>query len=125
MMPPRLLNRVRESLDTFMAEIRPSPTERQRQDYSYRLTEDAFVLQHHSLAGESRVLTAHALLKVVHSEDPEGWLLYAADAEGHWQPHAELVFSPDLAAVLQAAKTQISALAADGSDTASPLQMAG
>lgn len=124
MMPPRLLNRVRESLDTFMAEIRPSPTERQRQDYSYRLTEDAFVLQHHSLAGESQLLTAHALLKIVHSEDPEGWLLYVPNAEGHWQPHADLVFSPELTATLQAARTWISSQT-DLSEPASPMQMAG
>ena len=124
MMPPRLLHRVRESLDTFMAEIRPSPTERQRQDYSYRLTEDAFVLQHHSLASESQLLTAHALLKIVHSEDPEGWLLYIPNAEGHWQPHADLVFSPELMAVLQAAKTRIESQKA-GNELISPLQMAG
>jgi len=124
MMTPRLLHRVRESLDTFMAEIRPSPTERQRQDYSYRLTEDAFVLQHHSLAGESQVLTAHALLKVVHSEGPEGWLLYAPDTEGRWHPHTDMVFSPELVAVLQAAKAKVSALS-EGHEVASPLQMAG
>ena len=124
MMTPRLLHRVRESLDTFMAEIRPSPTERQCQDYSYRLTEDAFVLQHHSLAGESQLLTAHALLKVVHSEDPEGWLLYAPDTEGHWQPHADLVFSPELTEALQSARAHISSQT-DVSELTAPLQMAG
>lgn len=124
MMTPRLLHRVRESLDTFMAEIRPSPTERLRQDYSYRLTEDAFVLQYHSLAGESQLLTAHALFKVVHSEDPEGWLLYAPDTDGHWQPHADLVFSPELAEIFQAARARISAQT-DVSELNAPLQMAG
>lgn len=123
MMPPRLLNRVRESLDTFMAEVRPSPTERHRQDYSYRLTDDAFVLQSHSLAGESQLLTAHALLKVVHSEDPEGWLLYVPDTEGHWQPYADLVFSPELTSVLQTARARINSQ----KETCEPtsLQMAG
>ncbi|MES2908097.1 MAG: hypothetical protein V4688_02960 [Pseudomonadota bacterium] len=124
MMTPRLLHRVREFLDTFMAEIRPSPTERQRQDYSYRLTEDAFVLQYHNLAGESQLLTAHALLKVVHSEDPEGWLLYVPNAEGHWQPHADLVFSPELIAVLQAAKARIDSQITIN-EVVTPLQMAG
>ncbi|MES3040831.1 MAG: hypothetical protein V4730_06745 [Pseudomonadota bacterium] len=124
MMTPRLLHRVRESLDTFMAEMRPSPTERLRQDYSYRLTEDAFVLQHHTLAGESQLLTAHALLKVVHSEDPEGWLLYAPDTEGHWQPHADLVFSPELTETFQAARARIRAQT-DVSELTAPLQMAG
>lgn len=124
MMTPRLLHRVRESLDTYMAEIRPSPTERLRQDYSYRLTEDAFVLQYHSLAGESQLLTAHALLKVVHSEDPEGWLLYVPNAEGHWQPHADLVFSPELPEALQSARTWINSQT-EVNEAASPLQMAG
>lgn len=124
MMTPRLLHRVRESLDTFMAEIRPSPTERHRQDYSYRLTEDAFVLQHHSLVGESQLLTAHALLKVVHSEDPEGWLLYVPNAEGHWQPHADLVFSPELTAALQTARARINSQT-EVSELTAPLQMAG
>lgn len=124
MMTPRLLHRVRESLDTFMAEIRPSPTERLRQDYSYRLTDDAFVLQHHTLAGESQLLTAHGLLKVVHSEDPEGWLLYVPNAESHWQPHADLVFSPELTAALQAAKARIDSQAIVN-EPVLPLQMAG
>ena len=124
MMTPRLLHRVRESLDTFMAEIRPSPTERHRQDYSYRLTEDAFVLQHHSLASESQLLTAHALLKIVHSEDPEGWLLYIPNAEGHWQPHADLVFSPELTAALQTARARINSQT-EVSELTAPLQMAG
>lgn len=120
MMSPRLLHRVRESLGTFMAEIRPLPSELQREDYSYRLTEDAFVLQHHSLKRDSFVLTAHPLMKAVHSEYPEGWLLYAMTADGHWQPYAESVFSPDLSTTLNTVRAHITP-----TDVAPVLKMTG
>ncbi|MEK6789599.1 MAG: hypothetical protein AABY68_11675 [Pseudomonadota bacterium] len=104
MMNARLLNRVKEHLDTLMAEARPLPSDRQHEDFSYRLNEDAFILQHHTLAGETSVLTAHPLLKVIHTDDPTGWLLYALDSEGHWQPHAEMVFTPELSEAINAAR---------------------
>ena len=68
------------------------------------IDEDAFILQHHTLAGETSLLTAHPLLKVIHTDDPAGWLLYALDSEGHWQPHAEMVFTPELSEAINAAR---------------------
>lgn len=104
MMNARLLNRVKEHLDTLMTEARPLPSARQHEDFSYHLNEDAFILQHHTLAGETSVLTAHPLLKVIHADEPAGWLLYALDSEGHWQPHAEMVFTPELSEAINAAR---------------------
>lgn len=104
MMNARMLNRVKEHLDTLMAEARPLPSDRQHEDFSYRLNEDAFILQHHTLAGETSVLTADPLLKVIYTDDPAGWLLYTLDREGHWQPYAEMVFTSELSEAINAAR---------------------
>lgn len=107
MMSSRLSQRVSESLDTVMAEVRPSPTERRREDYSYRLTEDAFILQRHCWIESSQLQATQALLKAVHADTPSGWLLYAPDDQGHWQPHADMSFSADLHEVLALARSLI------------------
>lgn len=104
MMSPRLLHRVQEHLDTLMAQIRPLPSERHSEDFSYRLNEDAFIVDQHRMLGESPVLTAQAILKIVHSEKPEGWLLYALDVDGHWQPHADMVFTAELLGAISAVR---------------------
>lgn len=104
MMTPRLHARVTEHLETLMAEIRPLPSERAHLDYSYRLNDDAFIVQQHARALEAEVLVANPILKALHSEDPEGWLLYALDADGHWQAYADMVFSADLNDVMGVAR---------------------
>ena len=104
MMSSLLQARIKELLDTLMAEIRPSPSERSRLDFSYRLNSDAFILQKHARAMDTEILVTHPVLKVVHAEEPEGWMLYQLDAEGHWQPHASMVFTSELADVMTAAR---------------------
>lgn len=104
MMNPRLHARVTEHLETLMAEIRPLPSERGHLDYSYRLNDDAFIVQQHTRALDAEVLVPHPVLKVLHSEDPAGWLLYALAADGHWQPYGPLVFCEDLNDVMRVAR---------------------
>ena len=50
-------------------------------------------------------LTTHACFKALHSEEPEGWLMYVDDDHGHWVPNESLVFSADLSEALIFAKT--------------------
>lgn len=104
MMSSLLQARIKELLDTLMAEIRPLPSERSRLDFSYRLNSDAFILQKQVRALDTEVLVTHPILKVVHAEEPEGWMLYQIDAEGHWKPHASMVFTSELADVMTAAR---------------------
>ncbi|MDZ4298798.1 MAG: hypothetical protein U0998_05960 [Moraxellaceae bacterium] len=105
MLTPRELERVRNHLDTFIATVRPSPTHRSQFDVSYVLSEFAVVLNLHRAAGETSVLTPHACFKALHSEEPEGWLLYVVDDQGHWVPNESLVFTADLSEALIFAKT--------------------
>lgn len=104
MMSALLQARIKELLDTLMAEIRPLPSERSRLDFSYRLNSDAFILQKHTRAMDTEILVSHPVLKVIHAEAPEGWMLYQLDAEGHWQPHAGMVFTSELADVMTASR---------------------
>lgn len=99
-----MMERVRVELDTFLATVRPEPSQRQHMDISYQLNETAFVLHVHKRAENAGMLTPHACLKAVHSEDPEGWLLYVPDSDGHWVAYQELVYATELADVLLAAK---------------------
>lgn len=105
MLTARELERVRNQLDTFIATVRPSPTNRGQFDVSYLLSEFAVVLNLHRAAGETSVLTPHACFKALHSGEPEGWLLYVVDDQGHWVPNESLVFSADLSEALAFAKT--------------------
>lgn len=105
MLTPRELERVRNHLDTFIATVRPSPTHRGQFDVSYLLSEFAVVLNLHRVAGETSVLTPHACFKALHSEQPEGWMLYVIDDQGHWVPNESLVFSADLSEALTFAQT--------------------
>ncbi|MES2908981.1 MAG: hypothetical protein V4688_07445 [Pseudomonadota bacterium] len=104
MMSSLLLARIKELLDTLMAETRPLPSERSRLDFSYRLNSDAFILHKHARAMDTETLVTHPVLKVVHAEEPEGWMLYQVDAEGHWQPHENMVFTRELADVMTSAR---------------------
>lgn len=108
MLTTRAIERTREYLDTFLAAVRPSPTHRGEYDISYKLTEVAFVLHLHQRASEADTLTAHASFKAVHSEDPDGWLLFTPDSDGHWAPNPELVFVADLEDALQVARSLFS-----------------
>lgn len=104
MMNTRLQARVTEHLETLMAEIRPLPSERTHIDFSYRLNDDAFIVQQHTRALDAEMLVAHPVLKVLHSEDPDGWLLYELNSDGHWQAYADMVFSADLSDVMGVAR---------------------
>ncbi|MEK6787370.1 MAG: hypothetical protein AABY68_00275 [Pseudomonadota bacterium] len=104
MINARLHARVAAYLDTLMAEIRPLPSERRQLDYSYQLTDDAFILLKHARASETEVLVAVSVLKAIHTEDPDGWLLYQMDDHGQWQPHEELVFTTELADLMTVAR---------------------
>lgn len=104
MMSSLLQARIKELLDTLMAEIRPLPSERSRLDFSYRLNSDAFILQKHARAMDTEILVTHPVLKVVHAEEPECWMVYQLDADGHWQPHECIVFTSELADVMTAAR---------------------
>jgi len=100
MMSTLLQTRVNELLDTLMAEIRPLPSERAQLDFSYKLNSDAFILLKHVRATEADVLVAQPVLKVIHAEAPEGWMIYQLNAEGHWQPHTDMIFTAELADVM-------------------------
>lgn len=104
MMRNHALARVKEFLDTLMAEIRPLPSERSNLDFTYRLNPDAFILHKHARTIDTEVLVAQPVLKVVHAEDPEGWLIYLLDHEGHWQPHPDMVFATELRDVITVAR---------------------
>lgn len=104
MMSSLLLARIKELLDTLMAETRPLPSERSRLDFSYRLNSDAIILQKHAQAMDTEILVNHPVLKVIYAEEPEGWMLYQLDAEGHWQPHSSMLFMSELADVMTAAR---------------------
>lgn len=103
MLNHRELERTREHLDTFLARVRPSPSQRTALDISYQLSEVAFVLRAHLRASESVLLTPHAVFKAVHSEEPAGWQLYVPDAQGHWVACPELGFAADLEDALEVA----------------------
>lgn len=107
MLNPREVERARSHLDTFIATVRPSPTHRGQFDVSYVLSEFAVVLNLHRAAVESSVLTPYACFKALHTEEPEGWLLYVLDDQGHWVPNEALVFTPELAEALAFAQTLI------------------
>lgn len=103
MLNPRDLERTREHLETFLARVRPSPSQRTSTDISYQLSEAAFVLRTHVRAAESMLLTPHACFKAVHSEEPAGWQLYVPDEQGHWVVCPELSFAEDLEDALEVA----------------------
>ncbi len=63
MLSTRNLERVREQLDTFLANVRPSPLHRDHFDVSYLLNEFSWVVNVHLQAGETSLLTAHPRLK--------------------------------------------------------------
>ncbi len=104
MMSSLLQARVQELPETLMAEIRPLPSERTHFDFSYRLNSDTLILQQHVRALDTETLVAHPVLKVLHAEEPEGWMIYQLDAEGHWQPHPSMAFTSELAEVMTAAR---------------------
>ena len=101
MLTPRLLARTKDSLDTFMAKVRPAPMLRHVMDVSYKLSEAAFVIHVVRRGAVSFTQTQQACFKAVHNEDPDGWLLFVPDSEGHWVACADLVFATDLDDVLQ------------------------
>lgn len=109
MLTPRALERAREILDTLMATVRPSLSGRERIDFSYRLTEDLFLLFQH-LGGETGRMTPHAFFKAVHVDTPDSWLLYVPDAEGHWQLHSPQPQAVLLEEALDAAEALIAGI---------------
>lgn len=119
MLTSRTMERTREALDTFMAAIRPTLTHRSQEDFSYRLTEDAFILFHHLPIADSQLMAPQAFFKAVHVEEPDGWSLYVPDEQGHWLPHADGVFAPSLAEALDVAEALIADL-----EPPSPMQEA-
>lgn len=104
MLSQRDLDRTRESLETFLARVRPSHSQRAQFDISYQLSEQAFVLSVHHPAAEAAILTAHPHFKAVHIESPSGWQLYIPDAQGHWAPCPDLSFVDDLEDALDMAE---------------------
>ena len=78
MMRNHALARVKEFLDTLMAEIRPLPSERSNLDFSYRLNPDAFILHKHARTIDTEVLVA--------------------------QPHPDMVFATELRDVITVAR---------------------
>ena len=119
MMSSHAQARVKDFLDTLMAEIRPQPSARSHLDFSYRLNPDAFILQRHERAMDTEVLVAQPVLKVVHVKDPECWLIYDVDVNGHWQPHPNMVFTTELGDVMTVAR-----LTAGVGQSAEPLAQA-
>ena len=97
--------RVENQLETFLAKVRPQPTQRSLMDVSYSLSVNMLVITEHRHCESTYRLLAHNLLKAVHSEDPAGWLLYTPDAEGQWQPCPEVVYVATLDEVLQLAES--------------------
>lgn len=104
MLNSREMEKVRQQLETFLAEVRPSPTHRAAQDVSYTLSVDAFLITEHLQCAESLRLVAHHRLKAVHSDDPQGWLIFAINGDGQWAPYSSCVFSATLDSVLALAR---------------------
>lgn len=121
MLNSREIEKVRQQLETFLAEVRPSPTHRAIQDVSYTLSVDAFLVTEHLQCAESLRLVAHHRLKAVHSDDPQGWLIFAINSDGQWAPYPNCVFSATLDSVLALARetlTPVSSAAASDDTSA-------
>lgn len=112
MLNSREIEKVRQQLETFLAEVRPSPTHRTTQDVSYTLSVDAFLITEHLQCAESLRLVAHHRLKAVHSDDPHGWLIFAINGEGQWAPYPSCVFSATLDSVLNLARETLTPVTA-------------
>lgn len=110
MLSTRNLERVREQLDTFLANVRPSTLYRDHFDVSYLLNEFSWVVNVHFQAGETSLLTAHPRFKAVHSEEPEGWSLYLPDEEGQWVSCTDLSFVDSMEAALELLQLMINQL---------------
>ena len=107
MMNSRLQARVKDHLDMLMSDTRPLPSERKKYDFSYRLSEELFIIEQQEPHENSNVTTSTPLVKVLHLEEPEAWALYVLSDESNWQAYETVSTAPDLAQALVAVRSII------------------